>query len=185
MVPRETDWIPAFRLSPPTGPFKRQVAGSLRRTTGLREAKLGSRPSSREALGHNFPSAVGRSCRQPKLGSIRGGNPYDGGPPPVLPLRPRECICGTIPRPLQRLTGTTVRTLTLLAINNNSNKEAAEAFPRPSLAQSYPQRMHSCRFFWNNNRIRGATDDMPLRPNGLGFILCYWGRRACPGSTAA
>ena len=40
MVPRETDWIHAFRLSLPTGPFERQVAGSLRRTTGLREAKL-------------------------------------------------------------------------------------------------------------------------------------------------
>ena len=84
MVPRETDWIPAFRLSLPTGPFERQVAGSLRRTTGLRGAKLGSRPSSHEALGHNFPSAVGRSCRQPSPGSIRRGNPYDGGLPPCF-----------------------------------------------------------------------------------------------------
>ena len=40
MVPRETDWIPTFRLSLPTGPFERQVAGFLRRTTGLRGAKL-------------------------------------------------------------------------------------------------------------------------------------------------
>ena len=131
----------------------RSLGSSLRMTSPSRPQKdllnmqWGSRPSSREALRHNFPSAVGRSCRQPKPGSIRGGNPYDGGPPPCFHCDLVSVSAARSPRLLQRLTATTVRTLTLLAINNNSNKETAEVFPRPSLAQSYPQRVHSCRFF--------------------------------------
>ena len=114
-----------------------------------------------------------------------GRQPVRRGPSPCFHCDLVSVSAARSPRLLQRLTATTVRTLTLLAINNNSNKEAAEAFPRPSPAQSYPQRVHSCRFFCSNNRIIRVTDDMPLRPDGLGFILCYWGRRACPGSTAA
>ena len=76
-----------------------------------------------------------------------GRQPVRRGPSPCFHCDLVSVSAARSPRLLQRLTATTVRTLTLLAINNNSNKEAAEAFPRPSLAQSYPQRVHSCRFF--------------------------------------